>query len=176
MTSPASAPATPTLAERLEGRIARLTSRIPSTWLLRLIGEQPVVIDGRTLDPHVQFVLAATRRQLAMMNALRPLLSLSFVRAVLRRAVKPGPTAAQREKTVTHVWGEARDAAGRTVSARLHGPEAGVEWTVRCALATVARVIGGDAPPGYQTPAMAYGADFVLACDGVTREDVESLS
>ncbi len=119
---------------------------------------------------------AATRRQLAMMNALRPLLSLSFVRAVLRRAVKPGPTAAQREKTVTHVWGEARDAAGRTVSARLHGPEAGVEWTVRCALATVARVIGGDAPPGYQTPAMAYGADFVLACDGVTREDVESLS
>ncbi len=70
MTSPASAPATPTLAERLEGRIARLTSRIPSTWLLRLIGEQPVVIDGRTLDPHVQFVLAATRgkRQIGMIE------------------------------------------------------------------------------------------------------------
>jgi hypothetical protein len=34
---------------------------------------------------------------------------------------------------------------------RLHGPEAGVIWTTRAA--------------------MAYGADFVLECEGVTRED-----
>ena len=33
------------------------------------------------------------------------------------------------------------------------------------------RALSGEAPAGYQTPAMAYGADFVLT-EGVTREDV----
>ena len=34
------------------------------------------------------------------------------------------------------------------------------------------RVLTGDAPPGYQTPAKAYGADFVLRVPGVTRDEV----
>jgi hypothetical protein len=33
-------------------------------------------------------------------------------------------------------------------------------------------VLEGDATPGFQTPATAYGADFVLECEGVVREDV----
>ena len=32
--------------------------------------------------------------------------------------------------------------------------------------------LGGLAPAGYQTPASAYGPDFVLETEGVTREDV----
>jgi short subunit dehydrogenase-like uncharacterized protein len=56
------------------------------------------------------------------------------------------------------------------VAARLHGPEAGVEWTVACMLAVAERVLAGDAPAGYHTPAGAYGAELVLACPGVTRE------
>jgi short subunit dehydrogenase-like uncharacterized protein len=43
---------------------------------------------------------------------------------------------------------------------------------VRTALAIVARVLGGSAPLGFQTPATAYGADFILELDGVLREDV----
>ncbi len=34
----------------------------------------------------------------------------------------------------------------------------------------VERVLAGDAPVGYQTPARAYGADFVLELEGVTRQ------
>ncbi len=30
----------------------------------------------------------------------------------------------------------------------------------------------GSAPAGFQTPAKAYGPDFVLAIEGVTREDL----
>jgi short subunit dehydrogenase-like uncharacterized protein len=37
----------------------------------------------------------------------------------------------------------------------------------------VKKILAGIAPPGYQTPAMAFGADFVLECEGVIREDVE---
>jgi short subunit dehydrogenase-like uncharacterized protein len=114
---------------------------------------------------------AAVGKQLALMQRLRPLLALPFMRALLKRGVRPGPSAARRAQTVTHVWGEARDArTGATVAARLHGPEAGVEWTVACMLAVAKRVLAGDAPAGYQTPATAYGGGFVLEVPGVTRE------
>lgn len=35
----------------------------------------------------------------------------------------------------------------------------------------VERVLAGDAPAGYQTPAKAYGADFALGIEGVSRTD-----
>jgi acetyl esterase len=51
------------LAQRLEGRLARLLSHVPGEWLLRLIGERPRVADGLTMDPHVQFILATRRKK-----------------------------------------------------------------------------------------------------------------
>ena len=35
------------------------------------------------------------------------------------------------------------------------------------------RVLAGNIAPGYQTPGKAFGPDFVLECEGVTREDEE---
>jgi short subunit dehydrogenase-like uncharacterized protein len=91
---------------------------------------------------------------------------------LLKRAVTPGPTADQRARTATHVWGEVEDDQGRRAVARLHGPEAGLVWTVRAALAAARKALAGNAPAGFQTPALAYGADFVLEAEGVTREDL----
>jgi short subunit dehydrogenase-like uncharacterized protein len=71
------------------------------------------------------------------------------------------------------VWGEVVDGEGRRAVSRLLGPEAGVDWTALAALSAVRRVLGGDATAGFQTPATAFGADFVLECAGVVREDVE---
>jgi short subunit dehydrogenase-like uncharacterized protein len=110
---------------------------------------------------------------MAMLNTLRPLFKLAVVRNLLKRGVKPGPTAEMRARTITHVWGEVEDDQGRRAVARLHGPEAGVVWTARATLAVVQKALVGNAPPGFQTPAMAYGADLVLECAGVTREDIE---
>ena len=64
------------------------------------------------------------------------------------------------------------DGAGERAAARLHEPEAGVEWTVACALAVGERVLRNEVQAGYQTPATVYGAELVMACAGVTREDV----
>ena len=33
-------------------------------------------------------------------------------------------------------------------------------------------VLAGDMKPGFQTPSLAFGPDFALECEGVTREDV----
>ena len=53
---------------------------------------------------------------------------------------------------------------------RLRGPE-GYTFTERATLAVVERVLAGEAPAGFQTPSTAYGADFVLALEGVARHD-----
>lgn len=62
----------------------------------------------------------------------------------------------------------------RKVAARSHACTAG-RWT-RVDLAIGHRGWAEDierqCPPGFQTPGMAYGADFILECEGVTREDV----
>jgi short subunit dehydrogenase-like uncharacterized protein len=104
-----------------------------------------------------------------------PLLGLPAVQSFLKSQARrqgPGPTPEQRAQTHCTVWGEVEDEQGRKATARLRGPEAGATWTVSAALAVVQKVLAGDAPPGFQTPACAYGADFVLTCDSVTREDV----
>lgn len=115
----------------------------------------------------------ATHKQMDTLAKLGPLLKLAVVRNFLKRGIKPGPSAEKRARTVTHVWGEVEDEQGRKAVARLHGPEAGVIWTARAALAVVRKVLAGDAPAGYQTPAKAYGPDLVMECEGVTREDVD---
>jgi len=79
-------------------------------------------------DPNIEDYLAlpeATRRQLAVLAFVRPLFKLAVVRNLLKQSVKPGPTADERARTVTHVWGEVRDADGRRAVSRLNGPEAG---------------------------------------------------
>jgi len=95
------------------------------------------------------------------------------VQSWLKRRVQagpPGPSAAKRQRGWSLLWGEATDDAGQRAVSRLRGPDA-YELTVHAALAVVGRVLGGAAPPGFQTPATAYGPDFVLELEGVIRQD-----
>lgn len=169
---------------RVNGRFERATSAMKTRSVD--FGAGPVVVTQLTWGdvftayystgiPNIEeytVLPSAARQSMAVMQWLRPLLSMGWFRALLRRGVKPGPSASRRAQTVTHVWGEVSDGAGGRAAARLHGPEAGVEWTVACALAVVERVLRGEVRAGYQTPAMVYGAELVMACAGVTREDV----
>ena len=116
---------------------------------------------------------AATQQQLAMMEYVRPLFRLSAVRRFFRRQLKAGSTAEERARTRTIVWGEVQDDLGHQLVARLYGPDAGVDWTGRAALAAVQKILAGKVFPGFQTPGKAYGADFVLECEGVRREDLD---
>jgi short subunit dehydrogenase-like uncharacterized protein len=111
----------------------------------------------------------AQRKRIARLG---PLIRLPLVKEILLKAIPTGGTREQQDKVRVSVWGEVRDAAGSSVQARLHGPEAGVIWTNRAGLASVKRVLAGDATPGYQTPATAFGADFVLEAEGVRRVDI----
>ena len=68
------------------------------------------------------------------------------------------------------VWVEATDPTGRRAVARLSGPN-GYQLTIESALACLRRVLAGQARPGFQTPATAFGPDLVLDVQGTIRSD-----
>lgn len=120
------------------------------------------------------FVLSESMKKgIAFIEKIGPMFKMAAVRNIFKRRVKPGPTKEECKQTVMHVWGEARDDSGNKAEARLHGPEGGLIWTSQTALAAVKKILSGSISPGYQTPATAFGAEFVLELSGVTREDIE---
>jgi short subunit dehydrogenase-like uncharacterized protein len=86
------------------------------------------------------------------------------------RAGPAGPTGDERRANRCQLWGAVADPAGRTAVARQETPD-GYNLTVEAALAAASRVRAGAVPPGYHTPATAFGPDFVLELPGVTRTD-----
>jgi acetyl esterase len=52
-----------TKAQRLQGAGARALRRLPAWLQLRLSGQPPIVVDGQTLDPQLQLVLAIQRKR-----------------------------------------------------------------------------------------------------------------
>ena len=68
--------------------------------------------------------------------------------------------------------GEARNAKGETVRSRLRTPE-GYAFTAAAAVDASMRAAAGEVAPGFQTPSRAFGADYVLSFDGVSREDLD---
>ena len=106
---------------------------------------------------------------------LGPLLAARPVQAFLKQRIRagaPGPDAAARAAGVSLLWGMVEDDAGARAVSRMQTPE-GYTLTVLASLDIAQKVLDGHAKPGYQTPSSAFGPDFILAIDGVVREDVE---
>jgi len=114
-------------------------------------------------------------RRMRLTRYLGWLLALPPVQGYLKRKIKagpPGPSAQSRKETYSLVWGEAQNSAGRSVTARLRTPN-GYTLTALTALRATQKVLAGEAKPGFQTPSLAFGKDFVLQFEGVKREDLD---
>jgi short subunit dehydrogenase-like uncharacterized protein len=61
--------------------------------------------------------------------------------------------------------------ASRVVRAKMRTPE-GYHCTALTTVEIMKRILSNDLKPGFQTPSLAYGADFILQFNGVTREDM----
>jgi len=83
----------------------------------------------------------------------------------------PGPDAEQRARGYSLIWCEAENDDGDSRVSRLICPE-GYALTIETTLAGIQHVLAGRSPPGFQTPARAYGADFILEIEGVQRFDL----
>jgi short subunit dehydrogenase-like uncharacterized protein len=126
--------------------------------------------------PNIEVYVAAPpllRVAARLARPFGPLLASRRVQGWLKarvRAGKQGPTDEERARGAAYLWGEARDDRGGRAVAWLRGPD-GYTFTALAALAVVEGVLAGQAPPGFQTPGRAYGADFVLDLPGVQRRD-----
>lgn len=116
--------------------------------------------------PNIEVFVAASPkavRNLRRANLVRPLVRQSWLQRLLKffveQRLRP-PTQAQRDNNPTYVWGEARNANGKTVTARLRTLN-GYALTVHASLGIMAELLTRPHPPGYITPARLMGADFV---------------
>ena len=137
------------------------------------IPEGSVVTSGFSTDvPNVTAYLALPPLAQSLLRASRyvqGLLRWRPVKQLLTRLVemgREGPSAEERRRGRSVVWASARNGGGAPVTVRLHGPEP-YTFTARAAVGALQRVRDGTAPPGYQTPATAFGADFVFDVEGV---------
>lgn len=113
----------------------------------------------------------ALQTLLPLARAFRPVIASGPVQRFLKGRIQagpPGPTDEQRARDFSQLWGEVSDEQGNRVEARLAGPE-GYTVTMLTALIIVQRILAGNAPVGFQTPAKAYGPELVLEVPGVTR-------
>jgi len=89
----------------------------------------------------------------------------------LTRLLPPGPDREQIERSGSVFWGEVVDNEGNSAVSRITAPE-GYYLTALASLAIAQKVLDGAAPPGFQTPAGAFGPDWVLEMEGIARMDV----
>ncbi|MGE0452597.1 MAG: trans-acting enoyl reductase family protein [Vicinamibacteria bacterium] len=171
-------------------RVGGRLTRVPVAWKTRAIdfGRGPrscmtipwgdvATAYHSTGIPDVEVYASVPARLRWLMTLTRPFGPLLRTRAVRDRLVlrvrsgPPGPSAEERARGRSQLWGEASDANGARVVSRLDAPE-GYTHTADAALTLAVRALGGEAPPGFKTPSLAHGPDFVLGLEGVRREDV----
>lgn len=127
--------------------------------------------------PNVETYMAlpgAAIAALRLLRAIGPPATSPPVKALLKaglRLMPRGPAGEQRRKAFSLIAGEAHDQEGHTCASRLKVPE-GYTLTALAGVEIVQRVLSGEFKPGFQTPSLAYGADFILQFYRAERYDL----
>jgi short subunit dehydrogenase-like uncharacterized protein len=128
--------------------------------------------------PNIETYFAVKPSAIALLKITRligPLLHTRLARNVLQwiiRTVNPhGPSRRQNETGFNLMVGEMRD-ADRVVRSKLRVPE-GYWLTMLTTVEIMKRILNNDLQPGFQTPSLAYGTDFIMQFAGVEREDLQ---
>ena len=107
---------------------------------------------------------------------MQPILRLAPVQSFLKRRIDrgaPGPDQERRSGSDTQLWGEARSADGRVVSATMTTPN-GYDVTVTASLGIVQHLLEQEAEGGFYTPSLLVGPEFVLSLPNVQMAFVEA--
>jgi short subunit dehydrogenase-like uncharacterized protein len=171
---------------RQEGRLVQ----VPPAWQVREVdfGRGPVeaVSIGwgdvstayhSTGIPNVQTYMAFPPIAIRLLRALRtigPLLYTRPAKWMLKQALRlmrSGPSEEQRRNGFSLILGEVTNEKGRAVTSKLITPEA-YHLTALTAVEIMRRILAGDHRPGFHTPSLAYGVDFILGFERVERVDL----
>lgn len=132
--------------------------------------------------PNIEFYMALSPgaiRGLRLTRYLGPVLGAPPIKRGVESLIKrlvDGPDAEQRQHGETRLWGEVTDGeTGETRVARLKTPN-GYALTAKTAVESALRTLDDEPAAGFQTPATAFGSEYVLAFDDVVRRDAMAPS
>lgn len=117
--------------------------------------------------PNIEVYLGAPDKlikQMKISRALNFLFKLRPVKNFLKYQIdnRPaGPSEQKRKNSRSLLWGKVWNEHGITATARLE-TLSGYELTYLTAVMITQEILKGNFSPGYQTPAMVYGADFIV--------------
>lgn len=120
----------------------------------------------------------AALKRMRRANGLRPLLRRRWLNKLLQYAVErrlTPPSQTQRDNNPTFVWGEIRNAAGRTLTAWQRTTN-GYSLTIGSSLGILSVLLGAERASGYVTPSMVVGPDFVSALPGCSEIRLEDAA
>lgn len=165
---------------------------VPAAWKSKMIdfGEGPqlavtipwgdvVTAYYSTGIPNIEVYFAASeslQRNLMATRFFGWFLGLLPVQSLIKRKIasgKAGPTDEERSTNRTCIWGEVEDEEGNQLASRIQAPD----WytlTSLISLSAVKRIFNGQVKPGFQTPSLVFGHDFILEFADVVWEDVET--
>ncbi len=128
---------------------------------------------------NIEVYTATSQRSVDSMrraNLFRPVLRQRWLRELVKfgaqHRITP-PDRTQRDNNPTHVWGEARNAAGEVKTARLRTAN-GYTLTVHSSLGMLEQVLSRACNPGFTTPSLLAGADFVSTLPGSSTIRIDS--
>jgi short subunit dehydrogenase-like uncharacterized protein len=127
--------------------------------------------------PNVEAYLAFPQAMINLMYDMRtlgPLLYNRVAKTVLKSLINlypPGPAEARRMKSFATLIGEVTDDQGGRAVSKLRTRE-GYTCTAQVTVEIMKRILNGEYKPGFQTPSLAYGSEFIMQFEGVEREDL----
>lgn len=169
-------------AERVEGEIvprppAFDTRQIEfshgSRWTMTIPWGDLASAYRSTGIPNIRVYMGSSRRGIARLRRITPLLPLLGTRPIKRtlqwwiRQRVTGPSAEIRDTARSYFWGSVRNGAGESHSAILEAPE-GYKLTAHTAVECVRRALTSEVQPGAWTPAGAFGSEFIKSFEGVS--------
>jgi short subunit dehydrogenase-like uncharacterized protein len=109
-----------------------------------------------------------------MPGPFKSLLAVGFAQRLLKSLIDrqpEGPSDNVRCKVKGVLIGVARNGKGDIVRTQVRTPD-GYALTVMTSVDAAARVASGERKAGFQTPSLAFGTNYALGFNGVTREDM----
>jgi short subunit dehydrogenase-like uncharacterized protein len=172
---------------RKDGRI----TQVPPAWrvLEHDFGRGPVQVVSigwgdvstayySTGVPNIETYFAFPRIAISFLKLSRTIGPLVYSRPVrnmlkwlIGYVIPSGPTQKQNETGFSLMVGEMRN-EGQIVRAKMRVPE-GYRCTALTTVEIMKQILDANYKSGFQTPSLAYGADFILQFDGVEREDLK---
>jgi len=127
--------------------------------------------------PNIEAYFAFPERVINFMRFMRPIGPLMYnrpVKNILKSLINvfvKEPEEEKRRRTSAIFIGEATNQSGGRAVTKLTTPEA-YTCTALTAVEILKRILNGDLKTGFQTPSLAYGANFITQFNGVKRENL----